>query len=158
MAADQKHSISHESSPLFDAINSLNLLSLSLSLSRSPALYANGLGKSKDGKGERVTQSRPTYEFKADYVTKWNPQNSFPTHRSLSPIERHYRNLPMKARLCSGILMRAGRKALSTLAQGRGVEDIEGLFCPHTEKREGFSTSNLDLGSVGSCKFQLSPR
>ena len=54
--------------------------------------------------------------------------------------------------------MRAGRKALSTLAQGRGVEDIEGLFGPHTEKREGFSTSNLDLGSVGSCKFQLSPR
>ena len=54
--------------------------------------------------------------------------------------------------------MRAGRKALSTLAQGRGVEDIEGLFGPHTEKREGVSTSNLDLGSVGSCKFQLSPR
>ena len=117
LAADQKHSISHESSPLFDAINSLNLLSLSLS--RSPALYANGLGKSKDGKGERVTQSRPTYEFKADYVTKWNPQNSFPMHRSLTPVDRDYRNLPMKAQSC-GILMRAGNEKGFVNAQGRG--------------------------------------
>ena len=53
LAADQKHSISHESSPLFDAINSESrlLLSLSLSLSLSLLLCMQTVWKTKDGKG-----------------------------------------------------------------------------------------------------------